>query len=109
MRQANHGKARAVKGVVLNSVGRVVQAKLHTGTFAGNAGPGRVGAGQARAFGIAGGGAPLGIGQVRGQPALALGQCLRMSVNRLDAFERVRQAQQVVAHHQTGFSHDMQW
>ena len=56
----------------------VVQAKLPASTLAGNTGPRRVGAGQARAFGIAGGGAPLGIGQVRGQPALALGQCLRI-------------------------------
>ena len=108
LRKANHGKACAVESIVLNGVRGVVQTKLPASAFAGNTGPGRVGSGQARAFGVARGGAALGVGQVCGQPALALGQCLRVRVNRLDAFQRVGQTQQVVAHHQAGFAHDVQ-
>ena len=45
--------------------------------------------GQARAFGIARCGAPLGVGQVGAEPAVALGQRLRMGQHDLDAVERI--------------------
>jgi hypothetical protein len=66
LRQANDGKAGAVEGVVLDCVGGDVQAEFTAGALAGNGRPGRVGGGQAGALGVAGGGAPLGMGQVGG-------------------------------------------
>ena len=75
---------------------------------AGQGGPGRVGGGQARAFGIARHGAALDIGQVLVQPVLALRQRLRMGQHGLDAVHGRLLAHQVVAHQQADFADEWQ-
>jgi hypothetical protein len=85
-----------------------VQAELGGRAFAGDAGPGRVGGGQPRAFGVAGGCAAIHIRQVRRQPALALGQRLGMGIDGFDAVQGFRKPQQVVAHHEADFADDVQ-
>ena len=94
-------------GLVLDGWGHDVQAKLVGGAFAGNARPGRVGGGQAGAFGIAGHRTPLRMGQVLGEPGLALCQGLGVGQHHLDALGAVAQAHQVVAHQQADFAHHM--
>ena len=108
MRQADHGKPRPVEGVVLYCMGRDVQAEFCCGAITRDAGPGRVGRRQACAFGIARGGTPLGLGKMGVQPTLALRQCLWMGINHLDAVQRRRLAQQVVAYQQAGFTYHVQ-
>ena len=49
----------------------------------------------------------FGMGQVFGQPALALHQGLRVRQHGLDAVQRVDLAQQVVANQKTDFAHHM--
>ena len=106
--QAHDGEPRAVEGVVLDRVGGDVQAEFGCRPVARNADPGRVGRGEPRPFGIAGGGAALDVGQMGVEPALALGQRLRVRVDGLDADQRIRLAQQVVPYQQAGFPHDLQ-
>ena len=108
LRQANHGKAGAVEGVILDGVRGGVQTKFAARALTGNGRPSRVGGSQTGAFGVAGGGAPLDMRQMGVEPALTLGQGLRVGVNRFNVVQRGRQAQQVVAHQNTGFAHHMQ-
>ena len=54
--------------------------------FAGDGGPGGLIGGQAGAFGVAGHGAALGVGQMGGEPLLALGQRLGVGHHDFDAF-----------------------
>jgi hypothetical protein len=64
-----------------------VQAEFTACALTRNAGPRRVAGRQARAFSVAGYGAPFGVGQVLGQPALALRQGLGVRQHHLDAIE----------------------
>ena len=96
--QTDHGKAGAVVGFVLDGVSHRVQAKLGGSPFAGDAGPIGLSGGQSSAFGVAADRTSFGVGQVLAEPALALGQGLRVGQNHFDAFHGVALAQQVVAH-----------
>ena len=84
--QAHHHKAGAVVGLILNSWCHGVQAKLRACTFAGNGGPLRVVFGKSGPFSIAGGSAPLGMGQVGCEPVLTLSQRLRVGQHHFNAF-----------------------
>ena len=53
LRQANHGKPRAVERVVLNRMSRNMQAKFGARSLASDARPGRVACRKPGAFGIA--------------------------------------------------------
>ena len=108
LRQADDCEAGAVEGVVLDRVGSDVQAEFGGRPFAGNARPGGVGGGEPRTLGVAGDRTPLHVGKVGVEPALALRQRLGMRQHHLDAIQRRRKAQQVVAHQQAGFAHDVQ-
>ena len=86
-----------------------MQAKTAACAQAGNGCAVGVFGGQAGAFGIAGGGVALGMGQVGIEPVLALRQSLRMGIDRLNLLQIALLAQQVVPNQQADFADDVQW
>jgi hypothetical protein len=85
-------EARAVVRLVLHGALHHVQAEHGRGAFAGQGRDAGVGGGQARPFGVAADCVALGLGQVLGEPALALGQGLRVRRHGGDALQRRRAA-----------------
>ena len=81
---AQHQKARGVVGIVLDVPRHQLQAVALHGDIAGDGRPGRVFRRQARRLGIAHHRNALGIGQLAGQPLIALRQRLRMGINAHD-------------------------
>ncbi len=106
--QAHDHKAGAVKGFVLHRLCGDMQTEFGSCALAGECCPCWVGGSQPCAFGVAGYGAALRMGQVGVEPLLALGQRLRMGQHDLHAIGRRAAAQQVVAHHQADLAHDVQ-